>query len=49
VTLAVFLEIPLEVAAKITGHQSDAIKAYYDIMDQQKKIQMQKFNNLKIS
>ena len=33
VTLAVFLDIPLETTAKITGHRSDAIQAYYDVLD----------------
>jgi len=46
VTLAVFLDIPLETVSKITGHKSDAIKAYYDIMDSKKQIEMQKFNTI---
>ena len=49
VTLAVFLDIPLETVAKITGHKSDAIEAYYRILDSKKAIEMQKFNNLKIA
>lgn len=49
VTLAVYLEIPLETVCKITGHKSDAIEAYYRILDNSKKIQMQKFNTLKIA
>jgi integrase len=50
VTLAVFLNIPLETVAKITGHKSDSIEeAYYRILDSKKTVEMQKFNNLKIA
>jgi integrase len=49
VTLAVYLDIPLETVSKITGHKSDSIIAYYDIPDSRKTIGMIKFNNLKIA
>jgi len=48
VTLGVFLDIPLETVCEITGHKPDAIKANYDILDNKKQIEMQKFNNLRI-
>lgn len=48
-TLAVFLNIPLETVSKITGHKPDAIKAYYDIFDSKKTIEMQKLSDLKIA
>lgn len=49
ISLAVFLDIPLETVSKITGRKSDAIKVYYDIIDSKKTIEMRKFNSLKIS
>ena len=49
VTIAVFLDIPLETVCEITGLKTDTIKAYYDIPDSTKTIEMRKFNKLKIS
>jgi integrase len=46
VTIAVYLDIPLETVAKITGHKSDSIKAYYDIMDSKKSLELMKFNDI---
>jgi len=46
ITIAVYLSIPQEIVSKITGHKSADIKAYYDISDNKKEIEMQKFNNL---
>jgi integrase len=48
VTMAVFLKIPMETVRRITGHKSDAIEAYYRILDSEKRIAMQKFDELKI-
>jgi hypothetical protein len=49
ITLAAYLNLPVETVSKITGHKSDMIKAYYDILDPQKEVEMQKFYSLTIS
>ena len=49
VTIAVFLDIPLETVCEITGHKTDTIKDYYDIPDSKKSIEMEKFYKLKLS
>jgi len=49
VALAVFLDIPMETVSKITAYKSTSIKAYYDVPDAKKQIEMQKFNKLKFS
>ena len=49
VSLAVFLDIPLETVSKITDLKPDTIKAYYDILDSRKSMGMSLFNKLIIS
>ncbi len=47
--MAVYLGIPMETVSNITGHNIDAIKAYFDIPDSKKEIEMQKLHDLSIS
>jgi len=48
-SLAVFLDIPLETVSKITDLKPDTLKAYYDILDSRKSTGMSLFNKLMIS
>ncbi len=49
ITMAVYLDIPLEVVIAITGQSYEVAKRYYKIQDQHKSREMDKFNtNLKI-
>ena len=49
VSLAVFLDIPLETVSMITGLKAEAIQAYFEIPHARKQIRMQQLDNLKIS
>ena len=48
VSLATFLDIPLETASMITGLKAEAIEAYYEVPDARKQIKLAQLDNLKI-
>jgi hypothetical protein len=49
IAIAVFIGVPMDTVSRITGLKSDSISSYYDVPDTVKQIEMQKFNQLKIS